>query len=181
MPTVPTATTIARSRATSAARFTGSLLGVSAVISTASTPEPADCCKSRVAKLGRRGPGSIRTQPNSKFGAIGRNVKPENAAPGGLQHLHRELPEQAEADHRDDIAEFHLGGANSVQGDRPNGRESGLIERHRTPSGNLRNQQSRNTCEFGVHCVTSARASTRSPTAISVTPSPTPITVPALL
>src|SRR5438552_2046800 len=42
MPTVPTATTTARSRAMAPARFTGSLLGVSAVISTESTPPPRD-------------------------------------------------------------------------------------------------------------------------------------------
>ena len=45
MATVPTATITARLRATTPARFTGSLLAVCAAIRTESAPCPAECCK----------------------------------------------------------------------------------------------------------------------------------------
>ena len=94
MPTVPTATTMARSRATAPARFTGSLLDVSAVISTESTPAPRELARHRSRNVEAEVVDGVRTHASSKIGARGINVHSQNATTSRFQQLHRELAEQ---------------------------------------------------------------------------------------
>ena len=85
--------------------------------------------------------------------------KPKNAAPRGLQQLHRQLADQAQSDHGHHIPEFHFSRTNSVQGNCSHRGESGFIERDLRAVGNLRDQQSRNASGFSMHRVSSSRAS----------------------
>jgi hypothetical protein len=56
------------------------------------------------------------------------DVHPQDAAAASFQDLHRELAQQAETDHRNNIAKPHVRCAGAVQGNAAKGREGSFLE-----------------------------------------------------
>ena len=71
-------------------------------------------------------------------------IEAKNAAARSLQQLHRDLPNQSEADHRNQIAQLHFRRANTVQRNRAQSCKCSLLEcnvvRGRLSGRNARHQ-----------------------------------------
>jgi hypothetical protein len=144
---------MARSRAISPARLTGSLLGVSAVMRTESTPYPRERLRTEIAKYRRQNRHRIGAHAAGLDRRARRSmIHAQNAAAGGLQQLHRELAEQTKADDRDQDLQASLLHSNAVQCHRTqvakaaSSNETLSVRRNSSVrAGNARHQQSRNT------------------------------------
>ncbi len=91
-----------------------------------------------------------------ELGARRVRVEAEHAAAVGAQQLHRELPDQAEAEHRDALAERRRRLAHALQRDRADRGEARRL--HRDAVGNPRDQVARHVVVVGVVRVAGAGA-----------------------
>jgi hypothetical protein len=78
-------------------------------------------------------------------------------ASSSFQNLYGKLAQQAEAYHRNCVAQLHIRCADAVQGNAAKSREGGFVEGNGRGLWKFRDQQARYAGYFGVDCVTGTR------------------------
>ena len=86
----------------------------------------------------------------------GTGSRPNTRIPDGDEELHRELADEAEADHARGLAELRLGAPHPLHRDRADGRERGVLRTHTGADGHA--EVRRHPVDLGVQRVLVPRA-----------------------
>ncbi len=155
--TSPTSTTRPLRRVASKALFSRPGSPPAAVTITASAPRPVGALQhaGHEVALGD-GEALVEAERRRPLDAVGPHVDADRHGAGGAQHLHGDLAEQAEAEHRDAVAEADLRAPHALQRDRAERAEGGLLERDAVRDA--RHQVARHDVDAGVVRVAGAGA-----------------------
>src|SRR5262245_58443753 len=89
---------------------------------------------------------------------MGDDIHAEDTTTCSLKKLRCKLAKKSESDDRDRVAQLHIRGADSVQGNRPYRRKRGLLEGSLRAFCDFGHQQSGDACNLRVHGISCACA-----------------------
>src|SRR5439155_10040980 len=133
-----------------AGSFRGNQYGIHTI--SARLPE------TEVEEVGCRRNNSICAEASCQLSALGRDVHTEDSATRRFQDLRRQLPEQSESDHGDNVAEFDLGNANPMQRNCAHGGKGGFLESDWRVESKFCHQKPWHTSELCVNRISSTSA-----------------------
>ena len=128
MPTVPTATTTPRSRATSPRKIDRIAAGSFRSDQNRVRAMSAGLLHAQFTELRQKRWHRSAPIRRREFRAFLHQIKSHYSASSRFQQLHGELSEQAESDDSDYVSKFRLGGANPVKGHRTDRSKCRFVE-----------------------------------------------------